>query len=297
MTNQEELRPTKKNYVSDRCLEKEGNKVIIPEPAACFRLTQDGNLAKRTLLIKPAAEFQQTATTVYADFDFSGLPPDTRWVERWLLDGQEYFYLEHTGWNGEESGVGWIGVTNAGGLGSGRYHVDVFVEGNLATSGEFTVQAGPLPRLYTHTSTDVGVKINYPWNWNITDLADYEVSVVAAREPNKPTFFGVTAWQTTAGTDDDIFNLFQYNFDALKSEFSDFTSEQPEAFTVAGRDGWLNYYSYTNTEGAAIQGAAAGVVVPEKQRVFILVLESDAAEWDANVDLFNVMLSRIEIIE
>ena len=270
-----------------------------PQPASAQfgPLTFGEEIDDSNQVITPADEFPQTATTVYADFDFSGMTPETRWVERWLLDGQEYFYLEHTGWSEAESGIGWIGVTNAGGLGSGRYHADVFVEGNLATSGEFTVQAGPLPLLFSHTSNDVGVKINYPWNWKITDLADYEVSVVAAREPNRPTFFGVTAWQTTAGTDDDIFNLFQYNFDAMGSEFAGFSSEEAEAFTVAGRDGWLNYYSYTDAAGVAIQGALAGVVAPEKQRVFILLVEADSAEWDADVDLFNVMLSRIEISE
>ena len=268
-----------------------------PTSAQFGPLTFGESIDSSNLVIAPAGEFPQTATTVYADFEFSGMTPDTQWLERWLLDGQEYFVLEHQGWGEDESGVGWIGVTQAGGVPSGRYHADVFVEGNLATWGEFTVLAGSLPRLYSHTSTDVSVTINYPWNWKITDLADYEVSVVAAREPGKPTFFGVTAWLTTAGTDDDVFNLFQYNFDAMQLEFGDFSSEEPLAFTIAERDGWLNYYTYTNADGIPIQGALAGVLVPEKQNVFILLIESDSAEWDVNVDLFDVMLSRIEIIE
>src|SRR5256885_16821383 len=98
-----------------------------------------------------------------------------------------------------------------------------------------------------YTSTDVGVTINYPSDWKVIDLADNEVSVIAARDPKNPAFFyGVVAYQATTGTDDDIFGLFNLYFGVQAKTFKDFSSEEAKEFTIADKAGWLRYYQYTD---------------------------------------------------
>src|SRR4029078_11336418 len=100
-----------------------------------------------------------------------------------------------------------------------------------------------------------GVSYSCPAPCAVTDIADNEVSVIAARDPANPTFFGVTVWLATTGTDDDIFQLFQLYRDAVKADAPDLTADPRESFTVAGRPGWINPYHYTNKDGQAIRGS------------------------------------------
>jgi tetratricopeptide (TPR) repeat protein len=244
-----------------------------------------------------ADEYPQTTTVVYAQLKFSGMTPDTHWMSRWLLNGRETAVGVYDTWDYGDSGTTWVRITNATGLNSGDYELDLFVEGRLVTAGRFTVRPGPLPPMTSYQSTDVGVIIHYPIGWNVTDLADNEVSVAAARDPQRPTFFGVTAWLVTTGSDDDVLNLFEGYFGALRQAFRDVTTEPAESFTVAGHAGWLRYYTYTDAQGTPIQGAVAGTLYAPKQYAYVLAIESHADEWDAHLDLFNVMLSRVSIDE
>ncbi|MGH2523449.1 MAG: hypothetical protein ACRDH2_13175, partial [Anaerolineales bacterium] len=248
-------------------------------------------------IVSPADAFPQSTITVYGQLDFSGMSPGTQWLERWLLDGQETLVIPHDQWEYGESGSEWIGITNDVGLTSGEYQVDIFVEGNLLTSGKFVVDPGPLPRMTSYISDDVHVTINYPEGWNKVDLADNEVSVVAARDPNHPTIFAVTYWQATDGTDDDVFAFFDRHAAALQNNFSNFSGEDAEGFTVAGLEGWLKYYTYTDGQSNPIQGALVGVLDSSRQFVYMLDIETHADEWDAQLDLINVMLRRITINE
>jgi hypothetical protein len=147
----------------------------------------------------------------------------------------------------------------------------------------------------SYNSTGVGASISYPETWAVTDIADNEVSVVAARDPANPTFFGVTVWLATTGTDDDIFQLFQLYLDAVKTDSPDLTADPRESFTVAGRPGWINPYRYTNKDGQAIRGSLAGVLTADKKYTFIVVIEANADDWDRQLPLFNVMLDRMTI--
>ncbi len=270
-------------------LEPRQTDVLLTEPA--FGEKVDDNNA----VITPAEEYEQGVQTVYASFGYENMTPDTRWLERWLRDGREELVINHDFWEGADTGTWWIGIYNSGGLTSGEYQVDVFIEGNLLTSGRFIILPGNLPDMTSQESTDVGVTINHPVEWNETDLADNEVSVVAARDPNGQDFFGVTAWTATLGTEQDIFDLFNLNFDALDGRYTDVVWYDPEAFTVDAHDGWINYYSYTNDEGAPIYGAVVGVQNFDRDTTFMLMMETHDDEWDSKLDLINVMLSRIEI--
>jgi hypothetical protein len=211
------------------------------------------------------------------------------------LDGQEYLTTVYDTWDYAASGDAWVSVFNNAGLNSGTYNLDIFVDGQLMTSGSVLVLPGQLPRMTSYASTGVGVNISYPQTWAVTDIADNEVAVVAARDPLKPTFFGVTAWVASTGTDSDIFQLFKLYLDAVKQSSQDFTSEPRQPFVVAGLNGWFNAYQYTDKDGKVIRGGLAGVLDAKKKYTFIVVVEADAADWDPQLALFNVMLNRMTI--
>ena len=240
-------------------------------------------------------QFPQTTTILYAQLKFTGMKPDSRWMARWLLDGQEYLSTVYDKWDYGASGQAWVSVFNNAGLNSGTYNLDIFVDGQLVGSGSAVVLPGQLPPMTAYASTGVGVNISYPQGWAETDIADNEVSVVAARDPLKPTFFGVTAWVASTGTDNDIFQLFKLYLDAVKQNSQDFTSEQRQPFIVASSNGWFNAYQYTDKDGNVIHGGLAGVLDAQKKFTYIVVIECNAADWDPQLPLFNVMLNRMTI--
>ena len=242
-----------------------------------------------------ATEFPQSATIVYAQILYDRMNDNDRWMTRWVLDGREYYSSVYDSWAYGESGTAWVSLYNFGGLTSGTYTLDMFVNGRLVASGDLVVLPGNLPPMTSYSSGSVGVTISYPAEWRVTDLADNEVSVIAARDPNSPDFIGVSAWVATTGTDQDAFQLFDLYADAMDSATDDFSIEDREAFTVMGIDGWLAYYSYTDRHGELIQGALAGVVDTGDDLVYMVVIEAPDARWDDQVDLFNVMLERITI--
>ena len=250
---------------------------------------------ENNVVLDLTTEFPQNARIIYAQLQFSNMDADSRWMTRWLLDGQEYLTTPYESWVYGEDGTAWVSVFNNGGLNSGTYELDVFVDGRLMTRGMVEVRRGLLPPMFYYESTAVGVTLVHPLAWNVTDLADNEVSVVAAREADSETFFGVTAWVAETGTDEDIFSLFDYYLTALEDTSESYSEEEREEFLVAERDGWLQYYSYTNAAGVPIEGALAGVLNDAKNLSFIVVIESHADDWDRQVDIFNAMLERMTI--
>jgi tetratricopeptide (TPR) repeat protein len=245
-----------------------------------------------------AQVFPQTTTRVYAQFDYEGMSPEDLWLTRWLRDGQEELSTLYPEWEYDETGSVWVSFYNNAGLNPGEYELNVFVNGNLMASGRFTIQPGDLPDMNEHYSYDVGVTINYPRAYKVVELADNEVSMVAARDPeNPPFFFGVVAYQASTGTDEDIFGLFDFFSGAMTPRFEDFEMEPEESFTVADKEGWIRYYTYSDLEGRPIQGAVVGVLNSALDTVYLLDAETLSDQWEPNLDMFNVMLSRITIEE
>ncbi|MEP7357902.1 MAG: tetratricopeptide repeat protein, partial [Anaerolineales bacterium] len=242
-----------------------------------------------------ADEFPQSTTILYAQLTYSGLQPADRWMARWLLNGQEYLTTVYDTWDYGESGTAWVSVFNNAGLNAGAYDLDIFVNGHRVTSGRTVVLPGELPPMTSYNSTGVGASISYPETWAVTDIADNEVSVIAARDPANPTFFGVTVWLASTGTDADIFQLFELYLDAVKTDSPDLTSDPREPIDMAGGRGWSNPYRYTNKAGQAIRGSLAGVLTADKKYTFIVVIEANAEDWDRQQALFNVMLDRMTI--
>jgi hypothetical protein len=254
-----------------------------------------GAVTSQDEVIDLADEYPQSATIVYARLEYSGMREDSRWMTRWVLDGREYFSRVYDEWIYGEEGTAWISLFNYGGLNSGTYDLDLFVDGALVSTGQLRVLPGDLPPMTYSAGFNVGATISYPLGWNVIDLFDNEVAVLAARDPASQDFFGVTGWETVTGREEDIFQRFEIYFEALRAGFEDVTVDEREEFALAGEDGWLNMYTYTDAAGLPIQGAVAGVIDPDEDLVFIVAVESHADQWDAKLAVFNIMLERLLI--
>lgn len=78
--------------------------------------------------------------TVYAFFAVDGVATGTPWSTRWLLDGEEVLG-EEMSWEGS-AGSTWVNITHPDGLPEGTYTLELYVDGELAQRGSFTVAAG-----------------------------------------------------------------------------------------------------------------------------------------------------------
>ena len=256
-------------------------------------LTFGSGLDKEGFVTGIADQFPQTTSILYAQLKYTGMITESTWMARWLLNGQEYLTTVYPTWDYGESGSAWVSVYNNAGLNSGTYHLDIFVDGQLMGSGGVVVQPGQLPPMSYYSSYDVGVTVSFPETWTTTDLADNEVSVVAARDPQSPSFFGVTAWVAT--TDSQLFNLFQLYLDAVKKDSQNFSSQDRKPATVAGLNGWSQDYAYTDKAGQSIRGTLAGVLDGNQKYGYIAVIEARSEDWDGLQDAYTVMLHRMQI--
>jgi tetratricopeptide (TPR) repeat protein len=250
-------------------------------------LDADGNVTGT------ADQFPQTTTILYAQLKYAGMQKHNTWMARWLLNGIEYLTTVYPTWDYEAGGNAWVSLSNNAGLNSGDYHLDLFVDGQLVQSGDVQVLPGNLPPMSSYTSYDVGVTVSYPMSWTTSDLADNQVSVVAARDPGSLSFFGVTAW--VAHDDAQLFQLFQLYLDALKKDSTDFSTQNRTQSTVAGLGGWSQSYQYTDQNGQTIDGTLAGVIDAQKKYGYIVVIEAKSGDWDSLNNLFTVMLNRMQI--
>ncbi len=264
-----------------------------PVAAQFEPLTFGSALDKDNFVTGLADQFPQSTTVLYAQLKYTGMKKDDTWMARWLLNGREYLTTVYPTWDYSENGSAWVSVYNNAGLNSGTYNLDLFVDGKLMGSGSVVVLPGKLPPMWYYTSYDVGVVVSYPETWTTTDLADNQVSVMAARDPQTQSFFGVTAW--VANTDSQMFNLFQLYLDALKKESQDFSSQDRQETTVAGLSGWEQDYGYTDQNGQAVRGTLAGVLDGNNKYGYVVVIEARAEDWIPLQPVFQVMLNRMQI--
>ena len=75
---------------------------------------------------------------VYALFDYSGMTNGAEWRTRWLLNGQEVFSSPAV-WDAGESGTYYVSLAHDYGLPAGDYTLELYVEDDLAQSGDFEI--------------------------------------------------------------------------------------------------------------------------------------------------------------
>jgi Tol biopolymer transport system component len=90
--------------------------------------------------IDPGDSFEEGITEVHAIFEYSGILADNLWERVWYLDGEEILRSEEV-WGGDAAGI-FDYFINAGGepLTPGEWTLELYVEGELLTSGTFTIE-------------------------------------------------------------------------------------------------------------------------------------------------------------
>ena len=137
------LKDVKEKYVSLRY--RKGQAV---EPTGCqvTAVSFFKGLNEQQELIDPADTFPAKTEDVYLGFDYTNLPKNSE------IEALVYFFdredetltvLEKLD-QLKPDGTGWVRITspfiNAGGLATGKYRVDLHINGELLATGEFTVE-------------------------------------------------------------------------------------------------------------------------------------------------------------
>ena len=87
------------------------------------------------------SQFPAGTDEVYAFFDYESMADGLSWRQIWYVDGEVGLDSTKT-WNAGEEGNFWISVNASGGLPEGGYLLELYVEGELAQSGEFALSGG-----------------------------------------------------------------------------------------------------------------------------------------------------------
>ncbi len=103
--------------------------------------------------VEPGTSFTGEITEIHAIFDYSGLSSDLIWERVWYLDGNEMLRSAEP-WSGAASGT-FDYFINAGGetLAPGEWVLELYIEDNLLTSGNFTIISEETPEI---ASTEEG---------------------------------------------------------------------------------------------------------------------------------------------
>jgi putative serine protease PepD len=82
--------------------------------------------------------FDSGITDLYAFFDYEGMQDGWSLTKKWYIDGELVLDIDDT-WGGGESGSWWVSVYSDNGLPDGEYQLELYVEGQLAQTGECTI--------------------------------------------------------------------------------------------------------------------------------------------------------------
>jgi Tol biopolymer transport system component len=86
--------------------------------------------------------FPEDIEEIHAVFDYEGMSSDVIWERRWYQDGEDVSGGSGA-WDGTESGTFDLGLTGGGEpLGAGEWKLEIYVNGELAQTGEFTIESG-----------------------------------------------------------------------------------------------------------------------------------------------------------
>jgi tetratricopeptide (TPR) repeat protein len=246
--------------------------------------------------VEPTTQFVEGTDEVYATFSFEGMTPDTPYYTVWYHNGSVDLATPYKSWDGGESGTWWIRLWYGDGLPGGDWQLELYVAGQLVTSGEFTVE-GPetIPQMADYISAERGLALRYPVAWEKVEVPGKN-GYVAFFKPDSKSFFLVTTIQLSGQVVPPETNeSFIARKQALLQEadpnvaFSD-----AEPFWLVGVEGQEFAYQYQNADGDLMSGDFV-VATIEQGQVFIVYVEARTDEFDADVSYFNRMLNTLEV--
>lgn len=103
--------------------------------------------------IDPAETFEAGITEIHAIFEYSGMSTDYTWERVWYLDGDEILRSPHEGdppeaWSGAQAGVfDYFINNNDDPLPAGEWTLEIYVEGEVLSSGSFAIKSEEEPEL------------------------------------------------------------------------------------------------------------------------------------------------------
>jgi Tol biopolymer transport system component len=103
--------------------------------------------------VEPAETFEAGITEIHAIFEYSGMSTDYAWERVWYLDGNEILRSPQEGnppeaWSGAQAGVfDYFINNNDDPLPSGEWTLEIYVEGEVLSSGSFVIEGEEEPEL------------------------------------------------------------------------------------------------------------------------------------------------------
>ena len=103
--------------------------------------------------VEPAETFEAGITEIHAIFEYSGMSTDYAWERVWYLDGNEILRSPQEGnppeaWSGAQAGVfDYFINNNDDPLPSGEWTLEIYVEGEVLSSGSFVIESEEEPEL------------------------------------------------------------------------------------------------------------------------------------------------------
>ncbi len=149
-------------------------------------------------------------------------------------------------------------------------------------------QAGTL----AYSSAEGQFALEYPDAWQTLDTGKSQIYFYDPAEASQ-TFVSVeyVAMKQPAQVNQ---SLAQTYIDILAKE-QDFRHDDPKAVRLAGQDGLLFNYTYTDKNGNQLAGTAIVVTSSNSDLSYVLTLQALAADFDGQMDTFNKVLDSFKM--
>ena len=131
---------------SEQTVEPEATPIVSSTPAI-GDITFALGATEENEPVDPGVSFEEGVTEIHAIFEYSGMLPDYTWERVWYLDGKEVLRNSAI-WSDKESGR-FDYFVDAGGdpLTPGDWMLELYVEGELLATGDFTIEAKEEPEV------------------------------------------------------------------------------------------------------------------------------------------------------
>ena len=94
--------------------------------------------------VDEGTQFASGTEEIFAFFDYSGMTDGAELRQVWTIDGEDG--LDTTdGWNAGATGSYWISINSSDGLPDGEYELELYVDGKVAQTGQFSIGGGDQP--------------------------------------------------------------------------------------------------------------------------------------------------------
>ncbi len=137
-------------YIADKVVQEASFKVAAPDRPTQTSFPAFGpiqfarQVTEEKIPVGVTSEFEPDTVEIYAVFPYINMQQTTQWRREWLYNGEITAEKDET-WDGKPEGVTWIALTSENSLAAGEYTLNLYIEGQLVRSANFTVVSGAPP--------------------------------------------------------------------------------------------------------------------------------------------------------